>query len=112
MVTIKSDSNCIVTDPITIDVSCGDVFVPKAFSPNGDGQNDLLYARGACIATIEFVVFDRWGNKLFETTDKNTPWDGTSKGQPVNTGTYVYMLNATLNDGTSIHRKGNIELIS
>ncbi len=67
---VTSDSGCSAQQTITIDVSCGDVFVPEAFSPNGDGQNDVLYVRGDCINTLDFKVFDRWGNKVFETKDK------------------------------------------
>ncbi|HXP51776.1 MAG TPA: gliding motility-associated C-terminal domain-containing protein, partial [Bacteroidia bacterium] len=110
-VTVLTDSGCSITQSITVDVVCGTVFVPEAFSPNGDGQNDHLYVRGDCIKELDFIVFDRWGNKVFETDDKNIPWDGTSKGQAMNTGSYVYSLSATLYDGTNIQKKGNVALV-
>ncbi|HXP50152.1 MAG TPA: gliding motility-associated C-terminal domain-containing protein, partial [Bacteroidia bacterium] len=109
--TVTSDSACSSITTITIDVNCGTVFVPEAFSPNGDGQNDNLYVRGDCIKVLDFIVFDRWGKRIFETTDKDIPWDGTSKGQALNTGSYVYSLSATLYDGTNIQRKGNVALV-
>jgi gliding motility-associated-like protein len=109
--TVTSDSGCTSTTSVTIDVSCGTVFVPDAFSPNGDGQNDYLYVRGDCIKIMNFKVFDRWGNKVFETTDKSIPWDGTFKGQPMNTATFVYYLDATTYDGNTITKKGNVALI-
>ncbi len=110
-VTITSDSGCSTASTITIDVNCGKVFVPEAFSPNGDGQNDILYVRGDCIKTVDFNVFDRWGNKVFETTDKNIGWNGVYKGEASNAGSYVYYVSATMYDGTVIEKKGNVALV-
>ena len=109
--TITSDSGCTVSRTITIDVNCGEVFIPEAFSPNGDGKNDVLYVRGDCIKTLNFIIFDRWGNRIFETTDKYIGWNGEYKGQAMNTGSYVYYISATNYDGTSFTRKGNVELV-
>ena len=109
--TITSDSGCSANQIIVIDVSCGNTFIPDAFSPNGDGQNDVLYVRGDCIKTMSFEIFDRWGNKLFETTDINSGWNGEYHGKPMNTGSYVYYLTATNYDGTNITKKGNVELV-
>ncbi|HSY77671.1 MAG TPA: gliding motility-associated C-terminal domain-containing protein [Bacteroidia bacterium] len=107
---VTSDSGCSVTTTITIDVSCN-IFIPEAFSPNGDGQNDVLYVRGDCIKTMQFDVFDRWGNRIFETTNKNIGWNGMYKGEAMNTGSYVYSLSATMYDGTTITKKGNVALV-
>jgi gliding motility-associated-like protein len=109
--TITSDSGCSVARTITIDVNCGEVFIPEAFSPNGDGKNDVLYVRGDCIKTLSFMIFDRWGNRIFETTDKYIGWNGEYKGQATNTGSYVYYISATNYDGTSFTKKGNVELV-
>ena len=109
--TVSSDSGCSASTTITIEVSCGTVFVPEAFSPNGDGQNDYLYVRGDCIKDVDFIVFDRWGNKVFETTDKSIPWNGMYKGEVMNTGSYVYSLSATMYDGSSVTKKGNVTLV-
>jgi gliding motility-associated-like protein len=109
--TVSSDSGCSASTTITIEVSCGTVFVPDAFSPNGDGQNDYLYVRGDCIKDVDFIVFDRWGNKVFETTDKSIPWNGMYKGEVMNTGSYVYSLSATMYDGSSLTKKGNVTLV-
>lgn len=108
--TITNDSGCTAQRFVTIDVSCGDVFVPDVFSPNG-AHNNILYVRSTCIASMDFLVFDRWGNKIFESHDLNTGWNGTYKGQPMNTGTYIWYLKATLQDGTSIEKKGNVTLV-
>ena len=79
---VTSDSGCTSAQTITVDINCGQVFVPQAFSPNGDGQNDLLYARGDCIKTLQFEVFDRWGNKVFETDSPTIGWDGICRVKP------------------------------
>jgi len=109
-VSMISDSGCRATEPITVDVNCY-IFIPDAFSPNGDGQNDILYVHGDCIKTMQFEVFDRWGNKVFETNDRKSGWDGKFMGQPLNTGSYIYVFSATLYDGTTQTRKGNVALI-
>jgi len=109
--TVSSDSGCSAQQIISIDVLCGTVFVPDAFSPNGDGQNDYLYVRCDCIKAMQFDVFDRWGNKVFETTNQNIPWDGRYRGEPMNTGTYEYYLTATMYDGTTQTKKGNVTLV-
>jgi gliding motility-associated-like protein len=108
---VTSDSGCSALTTISIDVTCGIVFVPEAFSPNGDGQNDVLYVRGDCIKTVQFDVFDRWGNRVFETTDKNIGWNGEYKSQPMNAGSYVYSVTATMYDGTIFTKKGNVALV-
>ena|GEM_PF-2269985 len=114
-VKVSDGAECSAIDSVLItvneSVNCGNLFVPDAFSPNKDGENDVLYVRDNCIATLDFVIFDRWGNKVFETENINKGWDGTYKGQPMNTGTYVYYLKGTLQDGTAVEKKGNVALI-
>lgn len=108
---VVSDSGCSAQQIITIDIGCGNLFIPDAFSPNGDGQNDELYVRDDCIRIMDFIIWDRWGNKVFETTDKNIGWDGKFKGQAMNTGTFVYLLTATMYDGSKVQKKGSIALV-
>ena len=108
-----SATNCTKKDSVLITVNesgCGNIFVPTAFSPN-EKVNNILYVRGDCVSSLEFDVFDRWGNKVFTSQNINIGWDGTYKGQPMNMGTFVYFLKATLIDGTSINRKGNVTLV-
>lgn len=108
-------TGCQIIDSVIIIVkeNCGQVFVPDAFSPNNDGQNDVLYVRGNCLSQLDFSVYDRWGNKIFHTSDLSKGWDGKYNGQPMNTGTYVYYLKAITNDTPpkTIEKKGNITLI-
>lgn len=72
------------------------VYVPTAFTPDGDDVNDLLYVMGNDIADndFHFMVFDRWGEKVYESTDRHAGWDGKYNGKPVKDGVYVWMLRA------------------
>lgn len=111
-VLITDSTGCTKIDSVTITVKeeCGDIFIPQAFSP-GQAKNNVLYVRGGCLKTMDFEVFDRWGNKVFESTDPSTGWDGMFSGQAMNSGTYVYYLKATNIYGDNIEQKGNITLV-
>jgi gliding motility-associated-like protein len=114
--TISDSYGCSGTDTVLItvlDVICEEpyVFVPNAFSPNGDGLNDILYVRGRVLEKVEFAVYDRWGEKVFETKDKNTGWDGVFRGKRCEPGVYVYYLDAVCIGGEHYLLKGNITLI-
>ena len=87
------------------------VFIPNVFSPNGDGQNDVFYIRGEGIQFLEFIVFSRWGELLFKSTDQTNGWDGSYKGKPLNSGVYAYYLKATLANGEIIKLYGDITLV-
>ncbi len=87
------------------------VYVPNAFSPNGDGQNEVLYVRSEIATKILFRVFDRWGEMVFETTDLSNGWDGTFRGKLVDPDTYDYYLEAECVSEQKAIIKGNITLI-
>jgi gliding motility-associated-like protein len=117
LVTVTDANSCTNTSVVTLTkrTECEDsqIFVPTAFSPNGDGKNDVLYARGSAINGITvFRVFDRWGNMMFETTDIKKGWDGTYQGKFVNPDVYVYYLEAPCAlDKRPIFQKGNVTVI-
>ncbi|MSP69245.1 MAG: gliding motility-associated C-terminal domain-containing protein, partial [Bacteroidetes bacterium] len=104
---------CTSTDTVTVfvDILCGEVFVPNAFSPNGDSQNDVLYVRGACIVTMDFYIFNRWGEQVFHTNDMSVGWDGMWRGTPCENAVFNYLIKGTLMDATEILKKGNVSLI-
>jgi gliding motility-associated-like protein len=105
------DSACIT---IAVDILCGEVFVPNAFSPNDDNANDVecvMINNPACVKELTFAIYNRWGEKVFETNDVTSCWDGRYKGKLMNTGVFVYYLEATLVSGEKISKKGNISLI-
>lgn len=102
--------NAVDTVVVYVDIKCGEIFVPTGFSPNDDGMNDFECVFGNCIVQVYFAVYDRWGERVFETTDPKICWDGTYRGKPLNTAVFVYKLEATLLTGEYIVKKGNITL--
>ena len=111
-----SDGICTKSDSVTVtvyDAICGDpdIFVPNSFTPNGDGMNDLLFVRGRNITELEFLVFDRWGEKVFETRDQNVGWDGVFRSEAVGPAVFVYHLTAVCADGQRYFTKGNVTVI-
>lgn len=101
------DTSCIF---IRVEYPCATIFVPNAFSPNKDGNNDMLCVFGECIIQFELYIFNRWGEQVFRSETQNLCWDGTHKGQPANTGIYTYRLRVKLEDGTVQELSGNINL--
>jgi gliding motility-associated-like protein len=99
---IVADNGCADTACVTIVVSgedcetnyltAGSVYVPNAFTPNKDELNDVFKPVVNCVHNYTFVVFDRWGEKLFETTDIDAGWNGTFKGSLCKPDVYVYKV--------------------
>lgn len=111
-----TDGICTRSDSVKVlvyDLRCEepDVFVPNTFTPNGDGANDTLFVRGQHIERMEFMVFDRWGERVFLSTDKNVGWDGQFRGKPVDPAVFVYHLTAWCADGQRYFTKGNVTVI-
>jgi gliding motility-associated-like protein len=96
---------------VKIEVICGDVFVPTAFSPNGDNQNDIFYVRGKCIKEISILVFDRWGERVFESNKVADGWNGTYNGKPCGSGAFAYSIQGTLLDGIHFSKTGTVLLL-
>jgi gliding motility-associated-like protein len=111
-----SDGVCVRSDTVLIKAYtfiCEEpyIFVPNAFSPNGDNENDVLYVRGQLIEGLLFRVFDRWGEMVFESTDRTIGWDGTFRGKLMDPDVYDYYLKAICIDGEESIIKGNITLM-
>jgi len=105
--TVADNGNCIGdTGMVTIDAISCEFFIPNAFSPNGDGENDLFRVRGEGVTNYNIRIYDRWGNRVFDSKDINEIWDGSAN----NKGVYVYYLKATLLDGSQAVLTGNITL--
>lgn len=107
------ENGCVASDSVTVNVVVDTLlWIPNAFSPNGDSENDIFRIFGKSIKTIEFQIFNRWGELVFFTNDPNIGWDGTYKGQEMSPGVYVYVVKATfINDLESRREKGSLVLI-
>lgn len=103
--TIKDTIFIEVIEEYTLDV-------PNAFSPNGDGNNDIIYAKGWGLKElIAFKIYNRFGELIFESNDFDKGWDGTYKGKAQNMETYVYTVEAETYSGQVLSKKGNITLL-
>jgi len=113
---VVSDGICTRSDTVlvkTYEFVCGDSFlyVPNAFTPNGDGENDVLYVRGPAIKDMVFRIYNRWGELMFESFERPYGWDGTYKGKMMHPDVYDYYLKVTCIDDVETIIKGNVTLI-
>jgi gliding motility-associated-like protein len=88
-----------------------EIFIPTAFSPNNDQRNDVFYVRGNTIESMQLVVYDRWGEKVFESNSPGQGWDGTFRGKPLPPDVYAYYLTAICFNRSTFLKKGNITLL-
>ena len=118
-VTLTDINNCTSNDCVTIfltpeDEDCEELFIPTAFSPNNDNNNDLYQIRinASCVQSMSMLIFDRWGELIVEMTDPNESWDGTYKDEPLNTASFAYVLRIKLSNNPEEQEfKGNITLV-
>ncbi|MCW3103477.1 MAG: hypothetical protein JWO09_1917 [Bacteroidetes bacterium] len=123
---LQSTTYCVTADSssctdtacvrVTVEIPCPtnkDLAVPNAFSPNDDGHNDIFCLQGwsNCIQTFNIYIFDRWGEKVFESADAGFCWDGTYRGKALDPAVFVYFITATFSNDNKVESKGNISLI-
>ena len=114
VITASTDSGCKASTQISITViPQHQLYVPNAFTPNNDGVNDYWEAFGNKKTWLycSAEVYDRWGEKVFESTDINFQWDGKYRGEFVLPGEYVYVFKVVFIDDYSVTNKGTITLI-
>jgi gliding motility-associated-like protein len=112
-VKITTPSGCETTDSLRVMIfKESDILVPKAFTPNNDGLNDILYAIPVGIKEFKFMrIYNRWGNLVFTTNNEKMGWNGEYKSQPQPTETYTWVAEAIDDNGNIIKRGGNTILI-
>jgi len=112
IVRVGNNFNCYDYDTASIQLNFKfDFFVPSAFTPNGDGENDVLAVKEVGVATLHLRIYNRWGDLVFESSDKSIGWDGYYKGELLNMQTFGYILELVDYDGIKYTRKGNVTLI-
>ena len=118
-VTFHDGNNCIAIDTVSVivkEVICGDpyIFVPNAFTPNADGQNDFFkpFYPETLVTEVYFAVYDRWGSIVYETDNiRADGWNGTYKGKQLAPDVYVFWLKAKCINGEEYEHRGNVTLI-
>lgn len=105
--------NCLQSDTINFEI-CDDVdfFIPDAFSPNNDGNNDYFKITGKNIRNVHLSIFNIWGEKLFCDNNEAVAWDGTYKLEPCQQGCYFYTFEITGFNGKRTYRSGVVTLIN
>ena len=114
-ITASDFIGCAKTDTVTVYVlrtPCAEsnIFIPNGFSPNGDGKNDIFYVRGNNITKVLFIVYDRWGQKVFESNDLAIGWDGVFKGKKLDPAVFAYYVEGECEGGQQFIKKGNVTL--
>jgi gliding motility-associated-like protein len=118
VVTVKNSFGCSASDTVSIKLMCseGRIFIPNAFTPNNDGNNDRFTIKGDGIKLVRSLrIFNRWGETVFERSnfvlnDPNASWDGSYKGVAVSQGTYVYIAELSCNE-TNYTQKGVVTVL-
>ncbi len=111
IVNAKSSNGCEDTASTTVLVRQVSVYIPSAFSPNGDGVNDALEVFAINPASYSLKIYNRWSELVFESNDINTKWNGTYKGEICVMDNYVYVLEVTQLNGKQFYEKGSILLL-
>ena len=102
-----------VTEPlITTTINCEEIFVPNAFSPNEDNSNDNFCIEGInCVKVMSLFIYNRWGEKVFSSSNPNECWNAMYKNKALDTGVFCYILNWETMKGESFSKKGTITLV-
>jgi gliding motility-associated-like protein len=110
---VTDNGGCVGYDTVFVKVYVGPTYyIPNAFSPNGDGINDVFRAIPPGITKTEyFRVFNRWGQMIFETHDYMKGWDGTYIGKPQPTGAYVWIIKGVDKYGKTVQMRGTVILV-
>ncbi len=111
-VTVTNQSGCTGIASIAITKqTLYPIAVPNAFSPNNDNHNDYFRITTKDVKTFDCIVYNRWGQKVFESNNINDSWNGMFKGTLQEMGIYAYSINIEFNDGTKRSKKGNVTLL-
>ncbi|HAP02267.1 MAG TPA: hypothetical protein DCQ93_10130 [Bacteroidetes bacterium] len=113
ILTVTAGNGCLDTamSPIILIEGEPKPWIPSAFTPNGDEQNDIFKVYGIAIDEIDFRVYDRWGEMVFQTNNQNQGWDGTFLGKRSELGVYVYEARIVMASGKKILLRGDVTLM-
>ena len=109
-----TDTICAVSDTVEIFVKeCTEIYIPNAFTPNGDGLDDIFKLNNVddFEGLVSFEIFNRWGQKVYYGTNKNSGWDGQFNGKDAEMDTYVYYVTVQCYGGKLVSKKGTLTLV-
>jgi|GEM_PF-2258667 len=110
--TATTENGCSVTDSIDVLVNTESILdMPNAFVPGSTSNGSLKIGRRGIANLKSYAIFNRWGNKVFETSNLDEGWDGSFNGKPQPTGVYIYQIEATTAQGKPFNKQGNVTLI-
>src|SRR5690606_14840244 len=108
----RTEAGCGVVDTLDVRIKTdGFLNLPNAFTPGKRDNGTLKIVRRGIADLKTFAVYNRWGTKVFETSDINEGWDGTFNGEPQPMGVYIYTIEAVAASGQTITKQGNVTLI-
>lgn len=115
-VTVTDYNGCAATDTLllkAVTLICDEpyIFIPNAFSPNNDGDNDVLMVRSNILTELHWVVYNRWGQKVFEGNDLQSAWDGHFNGEDLPPDVFGYFIEGRCYNGDEFFKKGNVTLV-
>jgi gliding motility-associated-like protein len=110
-ITDTETSETYESDAFSIVISESELKVPNAFSPNGDGVNDLFKVKHKSLVKFNATVFNRWGQELYKWNNPDEGWDGTYHGKAVKDGVYFIVIKAVGSDGIKYNHKGDINIL-
>ncbi|MEO5905346.1 MAG: gliding motility-associated C-terminal domain-containing protein, partial [Saprospiraceae bacterium] len=115
-VTVTNEGGCTATAAYSVpllDPPCTeeDIFIPEAFTPNGDGENDMLFVRGNFITSMEIHIYNRWGQEVFKSFDQADGWDGKFEGKRLAPDVFGYYMDIGCPNDKSYFKKGNVTLL-
>lgn len=114
---VSAQNGCQATDSMQVNLTAN-IYIPSAFTPNGDGKNDVFYVLGGLPGDVikDFVVFDRWGKNIFQTQNinpnyPNYGWNGNINGEPAPVGSYIYFVTIKSINDKEVNYKGSVMLL-
>jgi gliding motility-associated-like protein len=115
-VAVTDNNGCVGYDSLYIDIvgTCTPdiIYVPNTFTPNGDGVNDILYIRSDALSQVTtFNIYNRWGQLMFSGKGQEFGWDGMFNGEMVNSGVYVYYIEAICSNNIELKKSGNVTVL-
>ncbi|MDF2435979.1 MAG: hypothetical protein K0Q95_355 [Bacteroidota bacterium] len=112
-VTVTDEHGCMDTTDLFVNVveEKNTAYIPNSFTPNGDGLNDEFNISGTNIQDLQMVIYERSGEKMYESKGRNSSWNGTLKTQELGAGTYVYTVRIIFEDGSIANKKGYVTVV-